>query len=209
VLFLFAPGAGAPSSSSWMRAWAARLKTLGAVCTFDYPYRLAGRNAPDRLPVLIAAHRQALRQARDDHGDGPVFLVGKSMGSRVGCHVSLEEAVEGVICLGYPLKGSGKMGAVRDAVLKEMRTRVLFVQGTRDALCPLDRLEATRREMIAESMLHIVEGGDHSLIVGQRELKARGRTQSDVDADIVQVIGRFVAVGRDRAGATLSGLEPS
>src|SRR5438874_10020923 len=115
-LFLFAPGAGAPSTSDWMRAWAKRLGSLGRVVAFDYPYRRQGRRAPDRLPVLVAAHRDALHQARADH-DGPVFLAGKSMGGRVGCHVALEETVDGVVCFGYPLQGTS--GAVRDEVLKQ------------------------------------------------------------------------------------------
>ena len=78
-LFLFAPGAGASSTSAWMQAWRDHLATLGTVIPFDYPYRLAGRRAPDRLPTLIAAHAAALASARETF-DGPVFLIGKSMG---------------------------------------------------------------------------------------------------------------------------------
>ena len=61
--FVFAHGAGAPSSSAWMVAWRGRLGTLGDVVAFDYPYMRAGRKAPDRLPVLIAAHRAVLAEA--------------------------------------------------------------------------------------------------------------------------------------------------
>ena len=62
--FLFAPGAGAPSSSAWMIAWRDRLASLGEVVPFDYPYMRAGRKSPDRLPVLIEAHRAALASLR-------------------------------------------------------------------------------------------------------------------------------------------------
>src|SRR5262249_40431919 len=98
--FLFAPGAGAPSTSDWMVGWRKRLGTLGQVTAFDYPYMLAGRKSPDRLPVLIAAHREALAALRAK-ARGPIFLVGKSMGGRVGCHLALEQPVAGLICLGY------------------------------------------------------------------------------------------------------------
>ena len=54
-LLLFAPGAGAPSSSRWMVAWRRRLQALGDVVPFDYPYMQAGRRTPDRPPALIAA----------------------------------------------------------------------------------------------------------------------------------------------------------
>src|SRR5205814_3757511 len=40
-LILFAPGAGAPSSSAWMKRWAKHLGTLGRVVPFDYPYMRA------------------------------------------------------------------------------------------------------------------------------------------------------------------------
>src|SRR5919198_1348059 len=111
---------------------------------------------------------------------GPVVLAGKSMGSRVGCHVALEDPVAALVCLGYPLRGA--RGELRSEVLLALRTPVLFVQGSRDPLCPLDALEDVRRRMAATSALHVVEGGNHSLEVGVRELRARGETQESVDA---------------------------
>lgn len=188
-LLLFAPGAGAPSTSRWMAAWAARLEALGRVVRFDYPYTLAGRRAPDRLPELVEAHARALAAARSG-GGGPVVMVGKSMGSRVGCHLSLQAPVAGLVCLGYPLRGAS--GALRDQVLLDLRTPILFVQGTRDRLCPLDELEAVRGRMRAPSTLHRVEGGDHSLEVGVRELRASGRTQAGEDEQVLAAIEGFL-----------------
>src|SRR4051812_34658566 len=75
LTFLFAPGAGAPSSHPWMQHWAKLLGTLGAVRLLDYPYMLEGSGRPDPLPKLIAAHRQALVSLT-----GPTVLIGKSMG---------------------------------------------------------------------------------------------------------------------------------
>lgn len=189
--FVFAHGAGAPSTSAWMRAWRRRLSTLGDVVAFDYPYMRAGRKAPDRLPVLIDAHRAVLAKAQA-RAKGPVFLIGKSMGGRVGCHLALEEPVAGVICLGYPLQ-SGATGAMRDEVLLALRTPILFVQGSRDALCPLDKLAAVRARMTAPSTLLVVEGGNHSLEVSAAERKATGTTQADSDARVLAAIRVFVA----------------
>jgi predicted alpha/beta-hydrolase family hydrolase len=172
-----------------MERWAQRLAGIGEVARFDYPYVLAGRRSPDRLPVLLAAHRAALAEARARH-PGPAILVGKSMGGRVGCHVALEEAVAGVVCLGYPLRGQG--GAVRDEVLLALRRPILFVQGTRDPLCPLDLLERVRARMTCPTTLHRVEGGNHSLEVGVRALAARGETQEAVDATVLAAIAAFV-----------------
>ncbi len=189
-LILFAPGAGAPSSSAWMVGWAARLSALGEVVSFDYPYAREGRRAPDRLPVLVAAHRAALDGARRGSGARPVVLAGKSMGSRVGCHLSLEAPVDALVCLGYPLRSP--RGELRDQVLLQLTTPVLFAQGTRDPLCPVDALEAVRARMRAPSSLHRVEGGDHGLVVARRAL-APGETQEDVDRRTLEAVRAFLA----------------
>jgi hypothetical protein len=141
--------------------------------------------------LLIAAHQAALQAARRS-ADQRVILIGKSMGGRVGCHLSLKEPVNGLVCLSYPLRGGGDPEKLRDKVLRELRTPILFVQGTRDALCPLDLLEKVRTEMAAQNFLHVVEGGDHSLIVGKKQLKAANETQEDVDRRILAAIEKFV-----------------
>jgi uncharacterized protein len=190
-LFLFAPGAGASSSHPWMRAWAERLGVIGAVRTFDYDYMREGRRRPDPPALLIAAHRAALRDARSAEA-APVILIGRSMGGRIGCHVALEEQVAGLVCLGYPLCAAGDPKRMRDKVLRDLRTPILFVQGTRDQLCPLDLLENVRKEMSAPNFLHIIEGGDHSLIVTKTQLKVSGETQDAIDQRIVAAIAEFV-----------------
>lgn len=185
-----------------MQRWKVRLQEIGEVETFDYPYMREGRKRPDRLPELIAAHREALaefvnRESRIvSRADLPLFLIGKSMGGRIGCHVALEEKVLGVICLGYPLCAMGDRAKLRDEVLRSLGTPILFVQGTRDALCPLDLLEQVRTAMKAPNTLHVVEGGDHSLVVGKRQLQATGETQEEVDRRILESITRFVQAPR-------------
>jgi len=186
--FLFAPGAGAPSVSSWMQRWKRRLGEIGKVETFDYDYLREGRKRPDKLPQLIAAHRKALAEVRPK-ASGPIILIGKSMGGRVGCHLSLEEKVNGLICLGYPLCAMGDRTKLRDQVLLDLRTPILFAQGTRDLLCPLDLLEEVRPKMSAPNFLHVVEGGDHSLLARKKDLA--NETQEDVDQRIAQAIRDF------------------
>jgi uncharacterized protein len=195
--FFFAPGAGAPSSHPWMQNWKDRLSEIGDVETFDYDYMREGWKRPDPLPKLIASHRQALVEAvrrRTAAGatPAPTILIGKSMGGRVGCHVSLTEKVDALICLGYPLCAMGDRTKLRDEVLRALATPILFVQGTRDSLCPLDLLQPVRAEMKTPNFLHTVEGGDHSLRVPKRQLQASGGTQDEIDQGILQAIAGFV-----------------
>jgi predicted alpha/beta-hydrolase family hydrolase len=191
-LILFAPGAGAPSSHPWMQMWKQRLSEIGEVETFDYDYMRQGRKRPDPLPNLIAAHREALKAAQERQQARSTILIGKSMGGRIGCHVSLEEKVDGLICLGYPLCAMGDRTKLRDEVLRALTTPILFVQGTRDAMCPLDLLERVRGEMKTANFLHVVEGGDHSLRVPKRQLKETGTTQEYMDQLAYDAIARFI-----------------
>ena len=190
-LFVFAHGAGAPSSHPWMQRWIGRLATIGTVFAFDYPYIKGLGRRPDPLPKLVAAHRQALGQARQEH-NGPIILIGKSLGARVGCHLALEEKVAAVICLGYPLCGGGDPAKLRAEVLRAISTPILFVQGTRDRLCPLPLLQSVREEMKVVNEVHVVEEGDHSLLVTKARLKASGETQDEVDQRALEAIRGFV-----------------
>ena len=189
---LFAHGAGAGTRHPWMQSWATRLGAIGDVRSFDSPYLAAGRRAPDRLPKLLIAHKVALEAVRGKHA-GPVVLIGKSMGSRVGCHLSLTERVDAVICLGYPLVGGGKKRTLRDEVLKAMTVPVMFVQGSRDPMCPLDRLRKVMDQMTAPASLHVVEGGNHGLQLGKRALAAAGEDQETVDQRTLMAIGAFLS----------------
>ena len=134
----------------------------------------------------------ALQAAQEKHQPDSTFLIGKSMGGRIGCHVSLEEKVEGLVCLSYPLCAMGDRTKLRDEVLRALTTPILFVQGTRDALCPLDLLERGRAEMKVPNFLHVVEGGDHSLRVRKRQLQATGETQRGIDQRILSAIAGFI-----------------
>ena len=166
----------------------------------------------------MAAHREALLAlAREGGASGPgrssppVFLVGKSMGSRMGCHLAVDlhdetagaapsaaspapaPAVAGLVCLGYPLV-SGATGAMRDQVLLASRAPILFVQGTRDPLCPLAALEPVLARMTAPHRLHVVEGGNHSLELpaAKRTPAARAQAQAEADAAVLDAIRAFV-----------------
>jgi predicted alpha/beta-hydrolase family hydrolase len=191
-LILLAPGAGASSSHPWIQNWKDRLSEIGDVQTLDYAYMREGRKRPDPLPKLIAAHREALSDARKRYPAESTILIGKSMGGRVGCHLSLEEKVDGLICLGYPLCAMGDRTKLRDEVLRALNTPILFVQGTRDPLCPLDLLERVRTEMKTQNVLHVVEGADHSLRVPKRQLQTTSRTLEDIDRQILKAVAEFV-----------------
>lgn len=198
-IILFAHGAGAPSGHPWMCAWSDRLGACGKVITFDYPYMQQGRRTPDRQPELIQAHAEAAKQALQDFPGTPLVLMGKSMGSRIGCHVAAETAdggeilITALVCFGYPLR-SASSARSRAEILRELRAPIMFIQGTRDPLCPLPELEALLPTLQAPNHLMVVDDADHSLVVAKRALAASKETQHDVDERILQGIKTFLTV---------------
>jgi fermentation-respiration switch protein FrsA (DUF1100 family) len=73
--------------------------------------------------------------------------------------------------------------------LVALEAPVLFVQGSRDALCPLDLMEGVRERMRARNTLHVVLGGDHSLIVP----RSRAADQTSSDQAVLEAIRVFAA----------------
>src|SRR5512133_551083 len=168
-----------------MQDFAKRLDPLGQVRCFDYPYQLVGRRSPDPHNKLVTAHRTALEQLRAESKAADIVLIGKSMGGRIGCHVAVDLGQAGpraLVCLGYPLVGGGRM---RDEVLLALTTPILFVQGTRDPMCPIDLLEDVLSRMRAPHALHLVEGGDHSLRLTKGALRGDPEAQARSDEQVL------------------------
>ncbi|XP_061337885.1 uncharacterized protein LOC133284798 [Gastrolobium bilobum] len=194
---IFAHGAGAPSSSDWMLRWKTMLKEAlhaADVVTFDYPYMSGGKKrAPPKAEKLVEFHSNIVKETATKYPGRPLILAGKSMGSRVGCMVaSLKDInVHAVVCLGYPLKGMN--GAVRDETLLQLTVPTMFVQGSKDGLCPLEKLEATRQKMKALNELHVINGGDHSFKIGKKHLQEKGSTQHEAEDVAVQAIAAFIS----------------
>ncbi|KAK9121809.1 hypothetical protein Syun_019426 [Stephania yunnanensis] len=196
-IVVFSHGAGAPSSSQWMLRWKKILeKALNAVevVTFDYPYISGGRkSAPPKAEKLVDYHSNVVKQVVAKYPGHPLILVGKSMGSRVSCMVSGGEYINAsaVVCLGYPLKGT--KGAMRDEILLELTTPTMFVQGSKDGLCPLDKLASVRKKMNTVNELHVITGGDHSFKIGKKHLESSETSQDEAENQAAMAIAEFVS----------------
>jgi len=164
-----------------MDAWAERLGTLGEVHRFDYPREAASDPDAGRV-ALEEAHLGALAAVR---ADGPLVLVGKSLGAWVGCLVAARVRPAALVALGYPLCGPGAERAERGAGLLGLPAPLLVVQGTRDPLAPrhlLDPLAGAAREIAW------IDGANHSLLVDDP------RRQAEADATAMQAIAAFLRV---------------
>jgi hypothetical protein len=156
---------------------------------FEFPYRAAGRRAPDRPPVLEGATRAATIELAERSGlpTDRLVLGGRSMGGRFCSLIAAAEAdpvpALGLLMLGYPLHPAGKPERRRDDHFPRLTCPVLFVSGTRDALAPQAELTKSAGKIAGAVTVHWLETADH----GFRPLKASGRTIDDVLRGVAEV----------------------
>jgi predicted alpha/beta-hydrolase family hydrolase len=148
----------------------------------DFPYRKAGRTAPDRTPVLLQAVRDeaAALAARAGVAPQAIVLGGRSMGGRI-CSMVVAEGLPaaGLVLICYPLHPPGKPDTLRVDHLPALQVPCLFVSGTKDAFgtpAELERWTAT----IPGPVTHVwIEGKGHDL--------------KGADARIAEIVTAWVA----------------
>ncbi|MDA8367416.1 MAG: dienelactone hydrolase [Actinomycetota bacterium] len=176
---MLTPGAGSGRDHPSLLAVEASLAPLGiAVDRVDFPYRIAGRRAPDRPPVLIQTVRSAADAlARRLGVDGDrIALGGRSMGGRM-CSMAVAEGqvVAGLVLVSYPLHPPGRPERLRTDHFAALRVPCLFISGTRDAFGAPEELVAATRA-IRGPVTHVwIDGGDHGLGGREAEVAAAVR----------------------------------
>ena len=154
------------------------------VVRFNFPYREAGSKRIDPMPVLKKAFVENTRKSK------PLIIGGRSMGGRVASLLAAEGfQCDGLLLAAYPLHPAGQPEKLRDAHLPQIRCPVLCLNGTRDALCRKDLMEAALHKVTAPWTMHWIEGADHSFNV----LRSCGRTGADVDEEVKSAAGRWLA----------------
>jgi predicted alpha/beta-hydrolase family hydrolase len=192
---LLAHGAGADMNAAALTVTADALAEAEIPSLrFDFPYRQAGRRAPDRPPVLLAAVREAAadlaKRARVPLDR--LVLGGRSMGGRI-CSMAAADETDpipalGLALLGYPLHPPGKPDRLRVEHFPRLTMPVLFVSGTRDAFATPDELQRHARQVKGPVTYSWIETGDH----GFKPLKASGLTPAAALAGAAEAVVGFV-----------------
>lgn len=164
ALLLF-PGAGSDRDHPSLLAIEAALPKLPVVRA-DFPYRKAGRKAPDRAPVLLDAVRSesAALVAAAGIRAKRLVLGGRSMGGRM-CSMAVADGLPaaGLVLISYPLHPPGKPEQLRTAHLPALELPCLFVHGTKDPFGTPDELIAATSS-IPGTVTHVwIDGGRHDL----------------------------------------------
>ena len=131
---LLTPGAGASRDNRTLVAVERAVDPLPCL-RLDFPYRMAGRRAPDRAPVAIAhLVEQSARFVRDVGIEpGRLVLGGRSYGGRM-CSMAVAQGLPaaGLVLLSYPLHPPGKPEKPRIEHFPGIEVPVLFVSGEKD-----------------------------------------------------------------------------
>jgi predicted alpha/beta-hydrolase family hydrolase len=164
TLLLF-PGAGSGRDQSTLVAVDRAVSALPgwSVVRADFPYRKAGRRAPDKPEVLMAAVRAELAAI------GPrrnVVVGGRSMGGRI-CSMAAAGAdgqpppkrLAGVVTISYPLHPPGRQDRLRVEHLPDVAVPWLFVHGTRDPFGSPAELEPWMATIPGTVTNHWLDGG--------------------------------------------------
>lgn len=189
---LLAHGAGADMNAATLTTVAdaladAKIPSL----RFNFPYRAAGRRAPDRAPVLDASFREAIAELvkRSKLPTDRIVLGGRSMGGRIGSMVAADGVdVLGLVLLGYPLHPPGKPENLRVEHFPRIQVPTLFVSGTRDAFGTPAELKKYAKKVKGRVSFHWIETGDH----GFTPLKSSGLAVAGVLAEVAGVVVDFV-----------------
>jgi predicted alpha/beta-hydrolase family hydrolase len=183
-LLLF-PGAGSnrenPALLAIERAATAAMPKLRCVRA-DFPYRKAGRRAPDPPAVLLRTVREEAKAL----GRGRLVLGGRSMGGRI-CSMAVGDAdaplrAAGLVLVSYPLHPPGRPDRLRVEHLPRVTVPCLFVHGTKDPFGAPDELTEWTATIPGDVEHVWIDGRGHEL---------RGADQV-VAAAVTEWLGRLL-----------------
>ncbi|MBN9381946.1 MAG: dienelactone hydrolase family protein [Chitinophagaceae bacterium] len=169
-IMTLAHGAGAGMDHLFMTTLAAALAEAGiATLRFNFPFAENKKGRPDTPAVAHQTIAAALTHAHDTYPSLPLFAAGKSFGGRMTSQylaANTRPEVKGVIFYGFPLHQSGKPSIERAEHLKEVKTRMLFIQGTRDELAAWDLITAVCKSLSKATLVKI-ENANHMFKAGK------------------------------------------
>ena len=183
--FVFAHGAGAGMTHSFMEAFANGLCERSiASLRYQFPYMEKGSKRPDPPAIAHATVRAAVTKASQIFPGLALIAGGKSFGGRMTSQAQAATPlpdVRGLAFVGFPLHPAGKPSTDRADHLTKIELPMLFLQGSRDTLADVPLIESVVQRLGPRARLHMVDGADHSFHV----LARSGRNDREVMAEIL------------------------
>jgi len=185
-MMTLAHGAGAGMDHSFMVELATRLAGEGvATLRFNFPFKEKQKARPDNPAVAHQTIAAAIDHAVDAYPTLPLFASGKSFGGRMTSQylaVQPRSGIMGIVFYGFPLHPAGKPSTDRAEHLKEVKVKMLFLQGTKDELATWELIESVCSSLKKAKLVKI-DGANHAFKAGK----------TDVLALLVEATKKFVS----------------
>jgi predicted alpha/beta-hydrolase family hydrolase len=174
-IMTLAHGAGAGMHHAFMVGLASSLAEVGiATLRFNFPFTEHKKGRPDTPAVAHATVAAAIAHAGESYPGLPLYAAGKSFGGRMTSQYLAANPgvkVKGIVFYGFPLHPTGKPGVERAEHLHEIKTRMLFLQGTKDDLAVWDLIESVCTSLPKATLVKI-DGANHMFKAGKRDVMA-------------------------------------
>ncbi|MEP7373973.1 MAG: alpha/beta family hydrolase [Chitinophagaceae bacterium] len=172
-IMTLAHGAGADMHHSFMVTMSQLLSEKGiATMRFNFPFMENKKGRPDTPAVAHQTIESVIAKAKKLFPDLPLFVAGKSFGGRMASQylsANNDAAIKGIIFYGFPLLPSGKPSTDRAEHLKQLKTHMLFLQGTKDELAAWNLIESVCSSLKLATLVKI-EGANHAFKAGKQNI---------------------------------------
>lgn len=171
-IMTLAHGAGAGMDHVFMTTLANALAEAGiATLRFNFPFAEGKKGRPDTPATAHQAIAAAIDHAHATFPSLPLFASGKSFGGRMTSQylaANPRPEVKGIVFYGFPLHPSGKPSVERAEHLKDIKQKMLFLQGTRDELAAWDLITSVCKSLPKAKLVKI-EGANHMFKAGKQD----------------------------------------
>jgi uncharacterized protein len=172
-IMTIAHGAGAGMDHSFMVTLAQSLAEQGIVTfRFNFPFTENKKGRPDTPVVAHQTIEAAILKAQKLYPKLPLFVAGKSFGGRMTSqYLSMHHntGAKGIIFYGFPLHAPGNPSIERAEHLKDVKTPMLFLQGSRDEFATWNLIESVCSSLPPAKLVKI-EGANHAFKAGKQNI---------------------------------------
>jgi predicted alpha/beta-hydrolase family hydrolase len=139
---------------------------------FNFPFTENKKGRPDNPAVAHQTIEAAILKAQKSFPKLPLFVAGKSFGGRMTSQclaLHPNDKVKGIIFYGFPLHAPGKPSIERAEHLKDVRSPMLFLQGSRDEFATWKLIEKVTSPLPLAELVKI-EGANHGFKAGKQDI---------------------------------------
>jgi predicted alpha/beta-hydrolase family hydrolase len=173
AVMTIAHGAGAGMNHEFMVELSKSLAEEDiATLRFNFPFTENKKGRPDNPAVAHQTIEAAITKAKKLFPRLQLFVAGKSFGGRMTSQymsANPDDEVKGIIFYGFPLHAPGKPSIERADHLKDVKSAMLFLQGSKDEFATPKLIDKVCSSLPLAELIKI-EGANHGFKAGKRDV---------------------------------------